>query len=85
MRKRILIVAAFVFAIASAFTTKAFNVTGWANDGLGNPVSGTVDQSNCTINNTGANCTMTVAGTAFGTVYDSQADINVSGKVLKQH
>ena len=84
MKKTILIAAAFVFAVASAFTTKAFNVTGWANDGLDNPVSGTADQPNCSINNTGANCTMTVSNVLYGTIYDSQTDIGVSTKVFKQ-
>ena len=84
MKKTILIATIFVFAIASAFTTKAFNVTGWANNSSGNPVSGTVDQANCAINLT-TNCTMTVNDVFYSTVYDSKTNIGQNGKILKHN
>jgi hypothetical protein len=84
MKRTILIAAIFMFAIASAFTTKAFNVTGWANNGLGNPVSASTNEAGCALNPT-INCSITVSGVTYNPVYDAQANIGDPNKILKHN
>lgn len=84
MKKTILVAAIFVFAIASAFTTRAFNVTGWANDSSGNPVSAATNESGCALNLI-TNCSITVSSKTYKPVYDAQANIGDPTKILKHN
>ena len=71
--------AAFVLAIGSAFTSnaKVFNVTGY----FSSTVFGPTDQTLCSINNTGLDCTI-MGG--LDPVYDDPAFIGVAAHILKQ-
>lgn len=82
MKKLILVAAVFVFAAASAFTTKLVNPIGWANDASGNPVSAPTNESGCALNRTNL-CSITVNQHTLSPAYDSKADIGVSGKELE--
>ena len=85
MKKTILIAAVSIFAIGSAFSTKAFfNPTGWAHVGT-QDVSGVTDDPACQVQSTGTNCTIVVNGNTVPTVYDLKADIGVSSKILRHN
>ena len=81
-KTQLFIAAAFVLATASAFTTKAFNVTGFAKDGLGNVVSAPTNEAGCAVNNTN-DCSITVSGTVISPVYDAAIHIGSDAFILK--
>jgi hypothetical protein len=84
MKKLILVVAVFVFAVGSAFTTKVVdNPIGWAHISSGD-VHAPTDNANCTVKPLGTSCSIFVVGTGtISTVYDSQGDIGLPGKVMR--
>jgi hypothetical protein len=85
MKKTILIVAVFVMAIGSAFTTqKAFtNPIGWARV-AGIDRSGPTDSPNCAANGGATNCYIVVNSTHVTPVYNSEANIGVAAFILKR-
>jgi hypothetical protein len=87
-KTRIFMIAAFVLAVGSAFTSAkvhSYNPTGWYPNGS-SCSSAATNQPNCSTSNTGSNCSITVGLSNFGTVYDSQTDCqhNPPIGILKQ-
>jgi len=81
--KRASFLLAFMFAIASAFTTKFSNPTGWASVG-GTHVSGETNDAGCAVRSMGTNCFIVVEGSNVSPVYDSEAHIGISNSILKK-
>ena len=80
----VIMTAAFVLAIGSAFTTKAFNPTGFTKDENGQVISAPTNEANCALNLT-TNCSITVSGTTYSPVYDAAANIGITAKQLRHN
>lgn len=83
MKKTVdLFAIAALFAIASAFATKAFNTIGWA-DLDGSPVDGPVNSPGCGMQPTGFQCYIVIDGMEITPLYDKESDIGISSKILR--
>jgi hypothetical protein len=87
MKKSVILMsAAFVLAIGSAFTTKVLNPTGYYNTGS-SIVSGATDNSACQVQTSGSLCTINFQGNDVSPVYDTEDDATnqVSTKILRHN
>lgn len=87
MKKSVILMsAAFVLALGSAFTTKLANPTGFYNTGS-EVVSGETDNAGCQVQTNGSLCTIQFLGNPVSPVYETQADAEnqTSTKILRHN